>query len=148
MAQQARNLFESAIGRGRLIRQGDVACIVMDGAGASIVEMQDLLRAQRWAQSKPGSGNLLSDRGRFLDQFTVLVSRPGSQQATRGNAYQLERLARSMRQAGYDLSDWTLPPELKDPAHWIPASGDTEPAKKDAGKGAEKDADKGEDPAA
>lgn len=132
MAQQARNLFESATNRGRVIRQGDVACIVMDGAGASVVNMQDLLQAQRWAQSRPGSANLLNDRGRFLDQFSVLVSRPGSQQATRGNAHQLERLVRSMLQSGYDLSEWTLPPEMKDPAHWMPGGTKTEPAKKDA----------------
>lgn len=119
-AKAPRTLFESATGRGRILRQGDIACIVMDGGGAVIVHSQDLIQAQKWSQSRPASGNLLTDRGRFLDQIPVLISRPGSQQSTRGNDRQIERLARAMRQAGYDLSEWLLPPEMKTPAYWMP----------------------------
>lgn len=115
MAQPPRNLFDAATARGRVIRQGDIACVIMDGAGAMVVPTQELMLAQKWAQSKPPSGNLLSDRARFLDKISALVSRPGSVQATRGNDKQLERLARAMQQQGYDLSEWTLPKELKNP---------------------------------
>lgn len=113
MVQQARNLFDAATARGRVVKQGDIACIIMDGNGAVIVSMQDFQQAQKWAQSKLPSANLLSDRARFLDQFSVLVSRPGSVQATRGNDRQLARLAKSMSSAGYDLGEWTLPPQLR-----------------------------------
>ena len=119
MAIDAKTLFESATGRGRVIRQIDIACIVMDGAGAVVVPMQDLMQAQKWAQSKPPSSNLLSDRGRFLEQFNVMIARPGTQQGTRGNERQLEKLASAMKQAGYDLSEWTLPQEFKDPNYWM-----------------------------
>ena len=126
MATQPRNLFEAATSRGRVLRKGEVACIVMDGGGASIVFMQELTGAQKWAQSRLPSSNLLTDRARFLDQFTVLVSRPGSIQATRGNERQLEKIAKAMLGAGYDLSEWTLPPELKSIGHapvTAPAAG-------------------------
>ena len=113
MATQARNLFEAATGRGRVLRQGNIACIIMDGNGAVVTYMQDFAQARKWAQSKLPTSNLLSDRARFLDQFQVLVSRPGSIQATRGNQQQLEKLVKEMLAGGYDLSEWTLPAELK-----------------------------------
>lgn len=128
MVVAARNLFEAATARGRLIRQGDIACIVMDGAGAMVVPSQDLLQAQKWAQSRPPSGNMLTDRARFLDKITALVSRPGSIQATRGNEKQIERLARAMQQAGYDLNEWTLTPEMKN----LPPLGSAEPVRRSA----------------
>ena len=113
MATQARNLFEAATGRGRVLRQGNIACIIMDGNGAVVTYMQDFAQARKWAQSKLPTSNLLSDRARFLDQFQVLVSRPGSIQATRGNQQQLEKLVKEMLAGGYDLSEWTLSAELK-----------------------------------
>jgi len=117
MPAQARNLFEAATSKGRVLRQGEVACIIMDGGGAMVVFMQEFTGAHKWAQSRLPSSNLLTDRARFLDQFTVLVSRPGSVQATRGNERQLEKMAKAMLGAGYDLSEWTLPPELKSIGH-------------------------------
>ena len=117
MATQPRNLFEAATSKGRVLRQGELACIIMDGAGAVIVSMQEFTGAHKWAQSRLPSSNLLTDRARFLDQFTVVVSRPGSIQATRGNERQLEKMAKAMLGAGYDLSEWTLPPELKTIGH-------------------------------
>ena len=113
MVQAPRNLYEGATKRGRVIRQGEIACVVMDGAGAVVVFMQELTGAQKWAQSRVPSANLLTDRARFLDQFTALISRPGSVQATRGNERQLEKLAKAMLAVGYDLNEWTLPPEMK-----------------------------------
>ncbi|MGH8518947.1 MAG: hypothetical protein ACREUE_15970, partial [Panacagrimonas sp.] len=95
-------------------------CIVMDGAGAVIVFMQEFVGAQKWAQSRVPTANLLSDRARFLDQFTTLISRPGSVQATRGNDRQLEKLVRGMLGVGYDLAEWMLPVELKTIGHAKP----------------------------
>lgn len=111
----ARNLslFESSTKRGRIVRQGDLVQIIMDGGGAVVAPMQDFIVAQKWAQAKPASGNPVTDRGRFLEQLPVLVARPGSFAGTRGNERQLATVARLMRQAGYDLGEWMLPPELK-----------------------------------
>lgn len=120
MAHAPRTLFEAATARGRVIRQGDIASIVMDGAGAVIVFMQEFVGAQKWAQSRVPTANLLSDRARFLDQFSTLVSRPGSVQTTRGNDRQLEKLVRAMLAVGYDLAEWTLPVELKTIGHGKP----------------------------
>lgn len=120
MAQEPRTLFEAATKRGRVIRQGEIASIVMDGAGAVIVFMQEFVGAQKWAQSRVPTSNLLSDRARFLDQFSTLVSRPGSVQTTRGNDRQLEKLVRAMLAVGYDLAEWTLPAELKSIGHGKP----------------------------
>ena len=120
MVQAPRTLFEAATARGRVIRQGDIACIVMDGAGSVIVFMQEFVGAQKWAQSRVPTSNLLSDRARFLDQFTTVVARPGSVQTTRGNDRQLEKLVRAMLAVGYDLNEWTLPVELKAIGHAKP----------------------------
>lgn len=120
MATAPRNLFDAAVARGRIVRQGEIACIIMDGAGAMIVWMQELMQAQKWAQSRQPSSNLLTDRARFLDQFGTLISRPGSVQSTRGNDRQLEKLAKAMLAAGYDIKEWTLPTELRELGHAPP----------------------------
>ena len=111
--QKARNLFESATSRGRVIRAGDIVCIVMDGAGAMVVSSMEFVQAQKWAQSKIPSANMLTDRARFLDRFVVMVSRPGSLQATRGSDRQLAQLASGMAAAGYTMSEWSLPMQLR-----------------------------------
>lgn len=110
-----QSLFVSATSRGRIVRQGDLVCVIVDGGGAMVMATQDFLPARKWAESKPASGNPLTDRGRFLDQIPAMVSRPGSLISTRGSQRQVATLARQMRQAGYDLGEWNLPPELKNP---------------------------------
>lgn len=107
------SLFESATSRGRVIRQGDLTQIVIDGGGALVTPTLDFRVAQRWGQAKPASGNLITDRGRFFEKLSCLISRTGTNVPTRGNAKQLEGLARQMMQAGYDLAEWALPQELK-----------------------------------
>lgn len=114
-----RTLFEAATKRGRVQRQGEIVCITMDGAGSMVVPAQEFVGAQKWSSSKPFSGNLLTDRARFLDQFSALISRPNSMQPTRGNERQVDRLARAMKNAGYDLNEWQVPPEMKDPKYWM-----------------------------
>lgn len=115
MAGRTKTLFESVASRGRIAKQGDVVMIVIDGGGAMCVALDEFITAQKWAQAKPSSGNIVSDRGRFLEQFQVMVSRPGSFAGTRGNQRQLYKMARAMRGAGHELSEWMLPPELKGP---------------------------------
>ncbi|MES0872449.1 hypothetical protein [Sinimarinibacterium thermocellulolyticum] len=115
MVKRTETLLESALKRIRVIRQGDIVQLVIDGGGALVTTTQDFLQAQKWASTKPATGNLVTDRGRLLEQIGALVSRPGSMVSTRGNAKQVEALAKLMKQGGYDLSEWMLPPELKNP---------------------------------
>jgi hypothetical protein len=110
-------LYEGATNRARIAKQGEIVQIVIDGAGAMVVETSDFLGAQKWAQSKPSTGNLLSDRGRFLERFSVLISRPGSLSATRGSDKPLKNLARMMKAGGFDLNEWNLPPEIRNAPH-------------------------------
>lgn len=113
MATQQKTLFEGFIYRARVVKQGDIAMIVMDGGGALIVAMDEYVTANKWAQSKMSSGNMVTDRGRFLDQFTYMVARPGSFLGTKGNDRQLYRLVKAMRAAGHGMDDWMVPTELK-----------------------------------
>lgn len=107
------NLFESALSRARVVRQGDLVQVIVDGGGAFVTYQQEFMQAQKWAQSKTASGNWVTDRGRLFERINTLISRPGSAVSTRGHGKYIENLARSMNQAGYELSEWMLPPELK-----------------------------------
>jgi hypothetical protein len=125
-----RTLYEAATRNARVLRQGEIASLVMDGGGAVVVSILEFTSAQKWASSKPFSGNLLTDRARFLDQFTAMVSRPHSVQPTRGNELSIERLVRAMRGAGYDITEWQIPPEMKDPMYWKPKEPGADDRKK------------------
>lgn len=114
MSAKLANLYASATRGARVIKQGDVVQIVIDGGGALAAPMQDFQQAQKWANSKPATGNAISDRGRFLEQLPVLIARPGSFCATRGNDKYLEKLAKAMKAGGLDINDWSLPPSVKD----------------------------------
>jgi hypothetical protein len=110
---RALSLFEAATTRGRVIRQGEIVQWVMDGSGAIVVPAQDFLIAQKWGQSRTGSTNIVTDRGRFLEKFETLIARPGSFVSTRGNTRSLASLAKLMIASGYDISEWGLPFDVK-----------------------------------
>lgn len=113
MVAKQKTLFEAFSQRARCAKQGNVVMIVVDGGGATVVYTDEFLGAQKWANSKLSSGNVVTDRGRFLEQFQVMVARPGSFCSTKGNDRQLFKMAKAMRAAGHDLGEWALPPELK-----------------------------------
>jgi len=113
--QRSRSLFESATQRARVVRHLDIVCLIFDGSGALIVPTADFVQNQKWASARMASGNAISDRGRFVERLTTLVSRPGSMASTRGSPRQLEAIARSMRAAGYDLNEWMLPADIRNP---------------------------------
>lgn len=112
MARQL-NLFESATKRARIQRQGTLVQITIDGGGAMVVFTQEFVQVQKWAQSKAASQNQITDTGRFLTQFSVMVSRPGSILGTQGSNKLLEGLVRAMKQGGYDINEWSLSPDQK-----------------------------------
>lgn len=106
------SLYEMATGKGRVIRQGEIVQVVMDGAGAFVCGAQDFMVAQKWAMSRTGSSNAVTDRGRFIEKIEVLIARPSSFVSTRGSSVPVERLAKAMKQAGYDLKEWGVPIEV------------------------------------
>lgn len=108
MATKTLSLYDSAVGSGRVIRQGEIVQVVMDGAGAFVCAAQDFSVAQKWAMSRTGSSNKVTDRGRFIEKIEVLISRPNSFVSTRGSSVPIERLAKTMKQAGYDLKEWNI----------------------------------------
>ncbi len=113
MAARTLTLLEAVQQRMRTIRQGDIAQLVVDGGGAMVATSQELSQAQKWAHRKPSTGNVMTDRARFFDQITVVISRQGSMFPTRGHHMAIEKLAKQMMQAGYDINEWALPPELR-----------------------------------
>lgn len=112
MAKQ-QNLFEAATMQARIVKQGDLVQVVIDGGGAFVTTLEDFTQARKWAERKASSGNRVTDRGRFFEQIGLLISRPGTQAATRGTTKAVEGLARKMKAGGYDIGDWALPPELR-----------------------------------
>ncbi|MFA5938628.1 MAG: hypothetical protein WC809_04660 [Sinimarinibacterium sp.] len=108
-----QNLFEAATAQARVIKQGDLVQIVIDGGGALVTTLEEVSQARKWAERKAASGNRVTDRGRFFEQIATLISRPGTQAATRGNIKAVEGLARKMKAGGYDIGEWALPPELR-----------------------------------
>jgi hypothetical protein len=102
------SLYDSATGNGRVIRQGEIVQVIMDGGGAFVCTAADFMVAQKWAMSRTGSGNKVTDRGRFIEKIEVLISRPNSFVSTRGSSVPIERLGKAMKQAGYDLKEWNI----------------------------------------
>lgn len=114
---RVKTLYESVESRARIVKQGEIVCIIIDGGGAMVAATQDFMAAQKWASSRTASGNDITDRGRFLEQIPAVVARPGSISGTRGSDKLVEGIAKNMKQAGYDLAEWQLPPELKNLGH-------------------------------
>jgi hypothetical protein len=113
MPARTLTLLEAVQQRMRTIRQGDIVQMVIDGGGAMVATSQEVSQAHKWANRKPSSGNVMTDRARFFEQITVLISRQGSMIQTRGHHVAVEKLAKQMMQAGYDINEWALPPELR-----------------------------------
>lgn len=123
MATKTLSLYDSATGNGRVIRQGEIVQVIMDGAGAFVCVAQDFSVAQKWAMSRTGSGNKVTDRGRFIEKIEVLISRPNSFVSTRGSSVPVERLAKSMKQAGYDLKEWNIAKDIVEAVEKRPEMG-------------------------
>lgn len=112
MGERTKSLYETATGNGRVIRQGEIVQVIMDGAGAFVCNAQEFSVAQKWAMSRTGSSNKVTDRGRFIEKIEVLISRPNSFVSTRGSTVPVERLAKQMKQAGYELKDWNITKDI------------------------------------
>lgn len=112
--EKTPTLFQAATTGGRVIKQPQLVQFIVDGNGAMVTTAQEFYQVEKWANARFGSGNRLSDRGRFIEQIQTLVARPGSFTSTKGSTKPLEDLCKMMKAGGYDLAEWSLPPELKD----------------------------------
>lgn len=108
------SLYQAATSGGRVAKQGPLVQFILDGNGAMVTSTMDWAMAEKWANSKSSTGIRATDRNRFLDQIPTLAARPGSFIGTRGSTKPLTDLCILMKNNGYDLKEWALPPELKD----------------------------------
>lgn len=130
------NLYDSGLRRAQVHRVGDITEIVFDGAGAVATSTLDFKTVQRWAMSRMPSGNAMRDRGAVLGRLETCVVRRGTSIATtQGSNKPLLQLVKAMKQAGFNLSEWSLPPAVQ-----AELSGAIEPAASDSEPDAELEA--------
>jgi hypothetical protein len=109
------SLFQSACGKLRVSRLGPLTILIIDGQGLALCLTADFSPVEKWAKSRPQGPNATIDAAKVIEKVDVLVCRPGTTFAsTRGSTKPLEAIAKAMRQAGMDLKEYSLPPELKD----------------------------------
>jgi len=109
------SLFQSACGKLRISRLGPLTMLVVDGQGLALCMTADFSPVEKWAKAKGAGPNATIDMGKIIEKIDVLICRPGTTFAsTRGSTKPLEGIAKAMRQAGMDLKEYSLPPELKD----------------------------------
>ena len=115
MAAKEISLFQSAAGKLRISRLGPLTMLVIDGQGLGLCMTGDFSPVEKWAKSRPQGPNATIDSGKIIEKIDVLVCRQGTTfAATRGSTKPLEAIVKAMRQAGMDLKEFSLPPELKD----------------------------------
>lgn len=109
------SLLDSALRRVQVRKAGEVTLIVFDGLGAVATETLGFRTAERWAFSRISSGNVTRDRTAFLERLeTAIVRRGTSVTSTHGTSRGVAGLAKKMKQAGYNLSEWQLTQAAKD----------------------------------
>jgi hypothetical protein len=109
------SLFEQACGKLRIGRVGPLTMLVIDGQGLGCCLTGDFSPVEKWARSKKAGPNATIDAGKIIEKVDVMVCRAGTTFAsTKGSTKPLESIAKAMRQAGMDLKEFSLPPELKD----------------------------------
>jgi hypothetical protein len=115
MAAKEISLFQSAAGKLRVSRLGPLTILIIDGQGLGLCLTGDFSPVEKWAKSRPQGPNATIDAAKVIEKVDVMVCRVGTTFAsTRGSTKPLEAIAKAMRQAGMDLKEFSLPPELKD----------------------------------
>jgi len=128
------SLFQSACGKLRISRLGLLTMLVVDGQGLALCLTGDFSPVEKWAKGKGAGPNATIDMGKIIEKIDVLVCRSGTTFAsTRGSTKPLEAIAKAMLQAGMDIKEYSLPPELKDvgrPVDQVLAAKEAAEAKK------------------
>ncbi|HUS24770.1 MAG TPA: hypothetical protein VM369_07465 [Candidatus Binatia bacterium] len=109
-------LLQSALQRLRVTRSGGITQLVVDGQGAALVPTADFSPVQKWAHSRTAAPNALQSMQRVIDKLEVVIVRPGTTfAATRGSAKPLGDLLKMMKSSGFDINEWAIPNEVKNP---------------------------------
>lgn len=109
------SLLDSALRRAQVRKAGEITLIVFDGLGAVATDSLAFRSAERWAFSRISSGNIVRDRGTFLERLeTAIVRRGTSITTSHGTSRAVAGLAKKMTQAGYSLTEWSIPQAAKD----------------------------------
>jgi len=117
VVQKELTMFQSATQRLRISRSGQCTMLVVDGQGAAVVPTADFSVVQKWAQSKTAAPNAFMSMTKILDKLEVAIARPGTTFATtRGSPKYVVDLAKQMISAGFDINEWSLPPDAKEAA--------------------------------
>lgn len=110
-----KNLFQSLTEGGHTQSIGMVTLIVLGrGRGAFVAPVFDASVARKWAEGRDATGIEYRDMTQFMDRFETLIARSGCPLVTRGHPVKLIELAKEMKSAGYELSEWSLPQEVMD----------------------------------
>ena len=115
MPKAPLKLFQSACGKLRVSRLGQLTMLVVDGQGLALCLTADFSVVEKWAKSKQAGPNATIDLTKIIDKIDVMVCRPGTTfGSTRGSTKPLQAVVRGMKAAGMDTKEFSLPPELKD----------------------------------
>ena len=107
------SVYEAIMKRAFASRREGFLLLQISGIGAVTMPDSVFLPAQRWAQSKPSSGNIQRDLMLFLDRVETLIPRYGTAVAAKGSFRPLMQLAKAMAVGGLDLLEWGIPMDIK-----------------------------------
>ncbi|GEM_PF-1884357 len=108
-------LFEAMVGSGSVRNMGEITLVVLgEGRGGLVTTTLEFSGVRKWADGRTATGVLYRDLNVFMERFDTCVARAGSSLQTKGHATNILRLAKAMRNAGLELSEWTFPPLVRD----------------------------------
>lgn len=109
------NLFDTVMKGAAVRRLGELSLVIFGTRGGSLIlESLEFQSARKWAQQKTASGNEVQDLALLLGRLDCYVSRYGSGIAPKGTRPRLLRLAKAMRDCGYNHEDWNFSREVAD----------------------------------
>lgn len=125
-----KNLLQELTEGGNINTIGMVTLVVLGrGRGAFLTTAFAFSSARKWAEGRAATGIEYRDMTLFMDRFDTYVARSGCPLTTQGHPVKLLELAKEMKAAGYEMSEWSLPQEVLDEMK-PKRPGEPEPPKK------------------
>lgn len=119
------NLFDAATQNGCVKRLGELTIVSLAlGHGGMVMDAMDFLLLRKWAQRRASTENPQRDMQLFLDHIELAIARTGSALPTRGHASRVLQLAKKLKGAGMNLSDWNIPRDIIDELTRHPTADD------------------------
>ena len=132
MVDKQLTMLQSALGRMRVSRQGQVTMVVVDGQGAAAIPTMEYRTVESWASKKSAAPNANQSLLKIMEKLEVMICRPGTTFAsTRGSPKYVVDLAKAMIAAGLDINEWALPPDVGEAATARVGIDDQKDKKKD-----------------